>query len=85
MLMRYFKQRLTFLFTEGYTTPKYDTIWHGGDTDIKASGCFCQLCFQPWEGTLTLCYRNGSIMLMRACPVKNTFAVGKHFGFRLGS
>lgn len=33
MLMRHFKQRLTFLFTEGYFTPKCDMIWHGGHSD----------------------------------------------------
>lgn len=55
---------------------------------LKLQGVFffCRFCFQPWEDSLnSVLYRNGSIMLMRACPVKNTFAVGKHFGFRLGS
>ena len=28
-------QRLTFLFTGGYTTPKYNMIWHGGTLILK--------------------------------------------------
>lgn len=45
MLMRYFKQRLTFLFSEGYTTPKYDTIWHGGTLILKLQAVFAGFVF----------------------------------------
>lgn len=40
MLMRHFKQRLTFLFTEGYSTPKYDGEWHGGTLILKLQTVF---------------------------------------------
>lgn len=45
MLMRHFKQRLTFLCTECYTTAKYDTVWHGGTLILKLQGVFAGFVF----------------------------------------
>lgn len=45
MLMRYFEQRLTFLFTGGYTTPKYDMIWHRGTLILKLQAVFAGFVF----------------------------------------
>lgn len=45
ILMRHFKQRLTFLFTECYTPPKYDMIRHGGTLILKLQGVFVGFVF----------------------------------------
>ena len=45
MLMRYFKQRLTLLFTGGYTAPKYDMIWHRGTLILKLQAVFAGFVF----------------------------------------
>lgn len=84
MLMRHFKQRLTFLFTESYTTLKSAVMWRGATLTLSFR-VFSPLLLSTLGRHSNSLYRTRRVMLMSACPVKNTFAVEKHFGSCLGS
>lgn len=65
MLMRHFKQRLTFLFTESYTTLKSDPMWRGA-TLILSFGLFSPVLLSTLGRHSNPLYRTGRVMLMRA-------------------